>query len=165
MIVFNIVLVDVFLIIGLFKLVDVIILNEIEFVVLFGCYVGECVDVNDVVVLDGVSLYVLCCKLVGNGIVVVILGLVGVFVLYVDENLCGDIQLYYCVGVEQVQVIDIIGVGDVFNGVLVVLLVQVVDVLFVCYVCFVNQFVGCLIEKEGVVVVMLCFILVDVEVK
>lgn len=161
-IVFNVVLADVLFSIGLFKLVDVLILNEIEFVVLFGCYVGECVDVNDVVVFDGVSLYVLCCKLVGNGIVVVMLGLVGVFVLYVEENLCGDIQLYYWVGVEQVQVLDIIGVGDVFNGVLVVFIVQDLDVVFVCYVCFVNQFVGCFIEKEGVVVVMLYFILQDV---
>lgn len=115
----------------LLVLVDIIIFNEIEVEKLIGIWVESDEDVVKVVNV----LYVK-----GIGMVMIIFGSCGVW-FSVEGESCWI--LGFCV-----QVIDIIVVGDIFNGVLVIVLLEGIVLLEV--ICFVYVVVVIVVICKGV---------------
>lgn len=108
---------------GLLARCDIVTPNESEFALLLERAGGARVDADTLAARDDAELHRLARGL-GVASVVVTLAAHGCFVSHADAGRHGDVQAYYRVDAERVNVVDTTGAGDGFSGALVAALLR-----------------------------------------
>jgi len=128
---------------------DILTPNESEFSTLLACLSSERVEPSEIAALDDARLHRLCRILLPRGTVVITLGSAGVFVSHRSEHRRGDVDECYRLPAMSVNICDLTGVGDAFNGALAASLANTPEVAFAEHLRFAIGYAGLSTEREG----------------